>query len=317
MIRRIIHRVGLFLAAAIGVVAAGVCILVGLYAKEVYTPPSGEVHGRIISGGEERSYVLHIPGSYDPTSTPYPLVISMHGFAEWPGHQMEISRWNEAADRHDFFVVYPAGTGFPLHWRISGEDGRTDVPMTDVEFISDLIDVLLDRYPIDPARIYANGLSNGGGMADMLACTLSDRIAAVGGVAGAYLFPPKLCRPTRPVPVIAFHGTADPIVPYAGGGSFSPHSDFLPVREWAAGWAARNGCWEESMVQSTVGEINTTSYGGCRENAGVVLFTIFGGGHTWPGGEPLPELLTGRTTREIDATAEMWRFFYRNPMPIQ
>ena len=96
--------------------------------------------------------------------------------------------------------------------------------MIDVRFISDLIDRLMAEYNIDPARIYANGLSNGGGMSDVLACTLSDRIAAIGGVSGAVpASRADECHPPRAVPVIAFHGTADPIVPYSGGESASFH----------------------------------------------------------------------------------------------
>jgi polyhydroxybutyrate depolymerase len=316
MIRRILFRTGAVLAALLAAAAAFLLLLLAAYAHAVYTPPAGEIRGRIASGGEERSYLLHVPESYDPSS-PAPLVISMHGFAEWPGHQMEISRWNEEADRRLFFAVYPAGTGFPLRWRIRGEDGEADVPMTDVNFLSDLIDALLEEYNIDPARIYANGLSNGGGMADMLACTLSDRIAAVGGVAGAYLFPPERCRPSRPVPVMAFHGTADPIVPYGGGGSPSFDYPFPPVTEWAAGWAARNGCAADPVHLPSTGEVTGIQYVQCRNAADVILFTVHGGGHTWPGGEALPEWLTGRTSQDIDATHEMWQFFHRHSLPTQ
>ena len=216
MIRRILLRIGIGLAAVIAAAAALVLILLAFYAGAVYLPPSGEISGRIVSGGQERAYVLHVPKNYDP-SIPVPLVISLHGFAEWPAHQMEISRWNDLADREGFLVVYPAGTGFPLRWRLRGDATNPDLPMTDVRFISDLIDRLMQEYRIDPARVYANGLSNGGGMSDVLACTLADRIAAIGGVSGAYLFPRDECRPPRAVPVIAFHGTDDPIVPYPGG----------------------------------------------------------------------------------------------------
>ena len=116
----------------------------------------------------------------------------------------------------DFLVVYPEGTGFPRRWRAGGWPGD---PMADVVFISDLIDTLSAEYNIDPARIYANGLSNGGGMSFLLGCALSDRIAAIGGVAGAYALPLEDCLPSRPVPMIIFHGTVDAIVPYLGGPS--------------------------------------------------------------------------------------------------
>jgi polyhydroxybutyrate depolymerase len=312
MNKRIFRRIGIGLAIALGVPAALILLLLGLYLKEIYTPPSGEINGKIVTGGEERRYILHVPASYDGTAA-VPLVISMHGFAEWPAHQMQISRWNALADREGFLVVYPAGTGFPLRWRIRSEEGDTFTNI-DVQFISDLIDALMAEYSIDPARVYANGLSNGGGMSDMLACRLSDRIAAFGSVSGAYLLPREDCHPGRPVPVIAFHGTADPIVPYIGGESASFHYPFPPVEDWAADWARRNGCAETAEVLPPTGEVTGIRYGGCRMGSEVILYTVHGGGHAWPGGKPLPEWITGRTTLDIDATAVMWEFFNLYPL---
>jgi len=313
MTRRLLFRAGLFLAIGIAAAAALFLILLAAYAGAIHAAPAGEISGRIDSGGEKRTYILHVPDSYDPSS-PVPLVISMHGFAEWPAHQMDISRWNDLADRHGFLVVYPAGTGFPPRWRIRGDEGESALPMIDVEFVSDLIDTLAEEYNIDPAQVYANGLSNGGGMAEMLACTLSDRIAAIGGVSGAYLYPRNRCNPPRPVPVIAFHGTADPIVPYAGGESTSFHYPFPPVQDWAGDWAARNGCADGPADLPSAGEVTGSRYEGCRDGAEVILYTIPGGGHAWPGGQALPQWLVGRTSQDIDATAVMWEFFERHPL---
>jgi polyhydroxybutyrate depolymerase len=308
MHRRTILRIAIIPAAVAAAAAALVLILLAFYAGAVYIPPAGEINGRIVSGGQERAYVLHVPKNYDP-AIPVPLVISLHGFAEWPAHQMEISRWNDLADREGFLVVYPAGTGFPLRWRLRGDSSDPNLPMTDVRFISELIDRLMAEYKIDPARVYANGLSNGGGMSDVLACMLAERIAAIGGVSGAYLFPRDECRPPRAVPVIAFHGTDDPIVPYGGGESASFHEPFPPIAVWAAGWAVRNGCSGTPEAMPQAGEVTGIRYSDCRDNADVILYTVHGGGHAWPGGVPLPVWLVGRTTQDIDATTVMWEFF--------
>ena len=172
-------------------------------------------NGQIESSGKSREFLLYVPESYDPTRLT-PLVISLHGFIQWPGHLMWTSHWNEVADEYGFIVVYPSGTGIPKRWNTHNWSGASMLISSEVQFISDLIDDLEDHYNIDPTRIYANGLSIGGGMAFLLACRLSERITAIGSVSGAYLMPWDECQPARPVPAIIFHGTADPIVPYQG-----------------------------------------------------------------------------------------------------
>jgi polyhydroxybutyrate depolymerase len=267
--------------------------------------------GTIVSSGEKRAYFLYVPVSYDP-SVPAPLVISIHGYAEWPAHQMQISRWNDLADEYGFLVVYPSGTDFPKRWRTTRFD--PSAPLIDVIFISDLIDLLSAEYNIDPDRIFANGLSNGGGMSFVLSCELSDRIAAIGSVAGAYVYPLEECNPSRPVPVIAFHGTADPIVPYQGGPSHSFDIPFPVILDWVAALAARHGCHPGPEALPAPGAVTGMHYTDCDENAEVVFYTIAGGGHTWPGGVPLPESITGLTSMDIDATRLMWEFFQLHPM---
>jgi polyhydroxybutyrate depolymerase len=300
-----------------GVLAAllGVILLLSLAAIVIAIVFSclNRTNGEIYCAGRRRTYLLYVPETYD-AATATPLVICLHGFAQWPAHQMEMTGWNELADQFGFIVVYPAGTGFPLRWNAGGELGTANDPLFDVIFLSDLIDSLQNEYNIDEARIYANGLSNGAGMSHMLACKLSDRIAAVGTVAGAYSLPWSECTPSRPVPVIAFHGTADPIVPYGGGRSRSPDLPLPAVEDWAATWAERNGCGDAPLELPSSGEVSAIRYTDCNKGADVVLYTVQGGGHTWPGGAPLPEWLAGHTTSDIDATEEMWEFFVQHPL---
>src|SRR5438309_4352186 len=163
-------------------------------------------NGSFMPSGRKREYLLYVLRSYD-RSKPTPLVISLHGAGMWGAAQKETSQWNRVADEHGFIVVYPsgeAGAG-PRVWH----EGGGPEPSRDVRFISELIDTLEARYNVDPRMIYANGLSNGGGMSFALSCTLSDRIAAVGMVGAALLVPFSWCTDQRPVPMIAFHGTAD------------------------------------------------------------------------------------------------------------
>ncbi|HSM25843.1 MAG TPA: hypothetical protein VK856_13350, partial [Anaerolineaceae bacterium] len=112
----------------------------------------------------------------------------------------------------------------------------------DVQFITDLITELEGKFNIDTDRIYVNGLSNGGGMSFQLACKLSDRIAAFGGVSGAYVIAWEDCNPTRPVPAIIIHGDNDTIVPFEGGPSESFDVPFPNIPNWVEELAERNGC---------------------------------------------------------------------------
>ena len=270
-------------------------------------------NGTLVSLGKKRSYLLYVPETYNP-ATPTPLVISIHGYAEWPAHQMQISRWNDLAEQYGFIVVYPSGTQFPLRWRTRGEPGSDTDPMLDVTFISDLIDQLESEYNLDPARIYANGLSNGGGMSFVLSCKLSERIAAIGTVSGAYIFPWSECHPSRPVPTIVFHGTADPIVPYQGGPSKAFDLPFPSIPEWIDSLAQHNGCTGAPLEIPASGDVSGVQFTDCASNAEVVFYTIAGGGHSWPGGEPMPESIVGYTTQNIDATKTMWYFFQQHPL---
>jgi polyhydroxybutyrate depolymerase len=237
--------------------------------------------------------------------------MSIHGFIQWPAHQQTLSGWNSLADEYGFIVVYPQGTGFPLRWNTALMEDKPEGMDKEVQFFSDLIDALSMNYNIDQTRIYANGMSNGGGMAHLLACKLSDRIAAIGGVAGAYLHQWEFCQPKRPVPVIAFHGTKDPFVPYYGGPTISHRSPykFGPVEEWAAKWARRNGCEDKRDIIPAIGKVRGVRYTNCDEDVEVILYSVEGGGHTWPGGDELPRWLVGHTTQEVNATELMWEFF--------
>ena len=272
-------------------------------------------NGSMMSSGVKREYLVYVPKRYDRTKAT-PLVISLHGAGLWGSAQMETSKWNRVADREGFIVVYPSGVkgAGPRAWREEGGSKEA----RDVRFISELIDKLRATYNIDPQRIYANGLSNGGGMSFALSCALSDRIAAVGLVAPAIFLPWRDCRNERAVPMIQFFGTADPTLPYRGGTSWVTPGRihrFPDIPKWVATWAQRNGCAPDVANTTVAADVSRSSYGHCVGDAAVVLYTIEGGGHTWPGGGELPEWFAGRTSRSIDASTLMWEFFREHPMP--
>jgi polyhydroxybutyrate depolymerase len=293
------------IGAALAIVGLPVALVLTLVASIAVLD---RTNGTIVSSGQQRPYLLYVPKSYD-RAEPTALVISLHGAAGWPAQQRNLSRWNQLADAQGFIVVYPSGSGVPKIWHVDRGAGL----MRDVRFVAALIDTLEAAYNIDPTRIYANGLSNGGAMAFVLSCTLADRIAAVGLVAAAQTLPSSWCTDDRAVPMIAFHGAADPIVPYRGGQGgdpFNPVKDTFPaVQDWVASWARRNRCGRTPRDSAVAADVTRRAYPRCADHAAVVLYTIQGGGHSWPGGKPLPAWWVGPTSHSIDATSQTWAFF--------
>ncbi len=273
--------------------------------------PSGTIEQVITVDGLKRPYRLHIPSGYDGTKF-VPLVLSLHGFAGYAAQQENYSGWSTLADKEGFIAVYPNGTGMPLRWYAgnSGYLGNRQL-VDDVAFFRALFDALDKSLCVDDMRIFVNGLSNGGGMTNRLACELADRIAAVGTVAGAYSPLEDGCNPAHPIPLVAFHGTADPLVNYDG----ALDQRFPPIKEWFAAWAKRNGCTKGPDSFFSNGDVSGSAYSDCQMNADVQLYTIAGGGHTWPGSSIALPL--GKTTQDINATETMWKFFQAHAMPAR
>jgi polyhydroxybutyrate depolymerase len=271
----------------------------------------------LVSGGARREFLLHVPPGHR-RGEPVPLVVVLHGADLWPSTQRRISPFDALADREGFVVAYPCG--IPLRplpllpalpvWPM----GPHRALAADVGFVADLIAALEREDDVDPRRVYVAGFSNGGGMAFALSCTLADRIAAVGTVAAAQALPWSWCPDRRPVPMIAFHGTADRLVPYGGGRSRAAPTALPAVEARAALWAGRNGCAPTAETTRVAADVTRRAYTGCADDAGVELYTIDGGGHTWPGGGPMPAWMVGATTRSVDATALMWNFFHAHPL---
>lgn len=263
-------------------------------------------NGQIFSGGEEREYLLHVPAEVN-RSNKVPLVITIHGFAQWPANLAMVSHWNRLAEENGFIVVYPSGTGFPKRWQIVQDPSNPGSVEKEVQFFRDLIAKLSLEYPVDSKQIYMNGLSNGGGMSLRLACAMPEQVAAIGGVAGAYLV--KLEECTGKVPAIFFHGRMDKVVPFEGGPSEYFDIPFPNIVDFVKNYAQQIGCSPEEQVILERGAVRGVRYTGSQPREEVVFYSIADGGHTWPGGKPLPVALTGKTSQEIDATRLMWEFF--------
>ena len=297
------------LLVLIGLPIVLVLILFGFFYSVFYFPNwTTATTGTIISSGHKREYLLYVPKSYDRTK-PAPLVITLHTSMSWDSSAMTISQWNPVADENGFFVAYPEGTGFgPKSWEMTASETPSRMP--DVTFISDLIEKLEASYNIDKTRIYANGMSNGGGMAFVLSCTMSDRITAVGLVSAGLDPGWDWCTDHRPIPVIAFHGTADPVCLYNGGYSKLAGGTFPSVPGFIANWSRRNQCGPNPIESAIAADVTRLQYTNCADDADVALYTIKGEGHQWPGGKRVAaEWMVGRYSRSIDATRQMWAFF--------
>jgi polyhydroxybutyrate depolymerase len=263
---------------------------------------AGNFNETILSGGVEREYILHVPPSYTGREA-VPLVLNLHGYSSNAQQQALYSGFGPKADEEGFVVVTPQGAGTPSRWDIRSDSA-------DVAFIEDLLDELSTGLCIEGARVYSTGISNGAAMSVTLACALPDRIAAIGPVAGVFF-----CPSIRPIAVIAFHGTDDPVVPFEGGSITVDDAPvaYQGVENWMGLWAAHNGCADEPVEENPSGSVRLVRYTGCDEGASVELYVVEGGGHTWPGALDLQRL--GATTHEISATDLIWEFFAAHPMP--
>jgi polyhydroxybutyrate depolymerase len=272
--------------------------------------PGNSTH-TLVHAGTERQYSLHVPPGYDGVKW-MPLVLNFHGYTSNMAQQSLFSGMNATADAEGFVVVYPNGLKNTVNGNQSWNAGACcafgDSDRDDVGFVDALLDDLASRLCIDDKRVYATGMSNGGFMSYFLACERAQRFAAIGPVAGVLGVPSASCTPSRAVPVIHFHGTEDTLVPYDGGGA----SGFASVPNTISGWVARNGCSGQPAQTFSNGAARCETTAGCAEGAEVVLCTIDGMGHCWPGQAFCP---FGNGSTDISANQAMWDFFERFALP--
>lgn len=274
--------------------------------------------GSLTFGGVLRTYRFYVPKGIQNQSR-IPLVIVLHGGGGDGKGMTTLTNFNDVAEREKFLAVYPDGLNKSWNDGREGKPGATDVD--DVGFISALIDKLETEYSIDPQRIYATGISNGGFFAQRLACQLFNKIAAIAPVAATFPdFSMPLYAPTVPMPVLMINGTSDPLVPYNGGVVAGDRGKIISVAATVAQWVKIGGCSptpQVSMLPDTADDGTQSRrevYDGCASNAQIVLVTVIGGGHTWPGGfQYLPQIIIGKTSRDFDATEMIWEFFKSHP----
>ncbi len=277
--------------------------------------------------GLTRSYRRFVPTSYDPDE-PIPVVLNFHGYTGSPDAQVGLSLLEPVGEAEGFVVVHPQGTVAAslgeTFWNNqlgppSADDPTLDVD--DVAFAEQLLDRLEADLCVDLRRVYSTGMSNGGMFTSRLACDLSERLAAVATVAG--ILHPDDCDPTRAIPLLHIHGTADDIVPFEAGPSIlgdeimdALTGSIRSVPDQVDDWSDEYGCAADPTTVAVSDEVERREYRGCDDGGEVDFYVVADGGHTWPGTVLAPglEAILGRTTFDIDGAAVVWDWFERHPL---
>jgi polyhydroxybutyrate depolymerase len=272
------------------------------------------LRGEIEHAGRQRSYVFYAPAGEGP----FPLLVALHGrFGDGKG-QEGLSGLVRVAARERFIAVFPDG------YRRSWNDARhvgpaADEGIDDVGFLSALIDEFVAHHHADLRRVYAAGMSNGAMMALTLACRIPEKLAGAVAVAGLWT-KRSACSPSRPISVALIAGEEDPLVPYDGGEVARDRGAVYSAKETLELFRRVDGCRtpeaERPLPDADPDDgtrARVTGWTGCAEGAEVRLYSVKGGGHTWPGGwQYLGERWVGRTSRDFSASEELWRFLSRH-----
>jgi polyhydroxybutyrate depolymerase len=250
----------------------------------------------LTSGATTGSYQLTVPRNYRP-GHPSPLILLFYGFGSDPSQFSALTRLPARGSKDGYLVVVPQAQG--TEWQFSGHG-------TDAAFVNALVRELDDTYCVNQRRVFASGFSAGAAFTIFYACSHQGQIAAIATVAVDFQLG---CR--RPIPIMAFHGTKDILVPYHNGaiGLSLPGVKVRGTELNLADWARLDHCRSTPSTRRIGSEVNLQQWSGCAHGTSVELYTIIGGGHAWPGADPSKAL--GLTTQQVDATNEILMFFNR------
>lgn len=263
--------------------------------------------------GVSRDYLLYVPPGQ--SGKRLPAFILMHGSGSTDTQQETYSNFDAFAQAHGLVVMYPQG--IEKHWndgRVIGHESTAD----DIGFMKAMLAAVTAQGLIDPKRVYAAGISNGGFMAQHMACVMPDALAGIGVVAATQPVD-AACPSPRSMPVIFFHGTADKFVPFNGGPiapQFGNRGTAMSNAQAVAVWQKRNGCGPANRTQLPAKDAGnsmpvTVETYSCSAGRGLENVIVQGGGHTWPGAHQreLVTMILGPVSDDIDANDMMWSFF--------
>ncbi|MGA8988584.1 extracellular catalytic domain type 1 short-chain-length polyhydroxyalkanoate depolymerase [Aeromicrobium sp.] len=308
MLRRVVALIGLAVLIVSTMAACGRTDVIRVADRDCASArslPGGDSTRTIVSGGQSREYLLHVPPGYDGSSRA-PVVMLFHGLGGDPRSIVETTRMEELADRDGTLLVAPLARGLVPRWDFGSP--ITD-PRSDLAFVRDLVKEVRTEACVDAGRVYATGFSNGSVLTLALACDGTTKFAAYGAVSGPY--PADACTQAPPASLIYFHGLRDTVVPYDGAPTAI--GPLPPVNEIMAGWAAHDFCPPAGATTTVAEHVRHFAWNGCAGGSAVEVYVADNGGHRWPGGEPSSSRqASGATTLEIDASSLIWKFFARH-----
>ena len=270
--------------------------------------------------GLRRTYKVHVPPSYKRT-TPTPLILAFHGGMGNSQTMADDKRFGliSKSDQEGFIVVFPNGasqlrSGKFATWNAGNCCGYArDNNIDDVGFVRAIIKDLESRFNIDPKKVYAIGMSNGGMFSYRLACDLTDQLKAIASVAGTDNY--DLCVPKKPISILHIHAQDDTHVLFNGGAGpdafrdMTKVTDFTSVPKTISRWVERNNCNNNPKRALEKEGVYCDLYSDCDEGVEVMLCVTEIGGHSWPGGEKPQRKKAPTPSNAISATDEIWEFF--------
>lgn len=281
---------------------------------------AGDKTLEVTVAGQARTALLHVPKSYDPLKGTS-VVLAFHGYGGTAEQMQTQAGLDGESDKRGFIVAHVEGTGIAQKGFNGGDCCGAPAWTTkvdDVALAREINKSIATDYCVDAKRVYSAGFSNGGFMSYRFACEAADIFAAVASVSGVLGTPPEACKPSRPVPIIHVHGTADTTVPFEGGAPIGglgaiANIRFRSVNDTVSTFRKRFACADTAKLVSEKGDTRCEEWTGCQGGASVELCTVTGGGHQWPGGQPTP--IGGKTSTDFAASSAVLDFFAAHTMP--
>ena len=275
---------------------------------------TGFVEERVIEHeGLERSFLIYVPTNIKENA---PLVVAIHGYTSSAKTLMGYSGINQIADKEGFLVAYPQGTkdSRDNNFFNVGYEFHSDSKVNDVNFIREIVLNLTKNYKLNSKRVFATGMSNGGDMSYLLACTSSDLFTAVAPVAGVMMKDTlENCNPVKKIPIFEIHGTKDSISKFEGDmnneDKWGAYYDLPSTIEF---WVNKHALSEKETIQleNKNTEDGTTitfeRYWSDESQREVWFYIVNDGNHTWPG---MTGLFSRTANQDINSAEEIWKFF--------